>query len=287
MSDLPVSKITTESGLTFDSWITGPDDGPMVILLHGFPQSRHTWRRQLPALATAGFRCIAPDQRGYSRGARPDPAVLSNYHYDKLVSDVVEIAEAAGNQGKFHLVGHDWGGQVAWGVAARHPGRLASLTILSRPHPEAFVRALKAPDGDQKHRSRHHRAFLDPKTAGLLLEDGARRLRRNLRATGVPDDAAELYLSVLGNADALEAALAWYRAQADLRVELGAITVPTLYIWGDADASVGPMAAQGTADFISAPYRFEALAGIGHFSTDEAPDDINRLLLNHLKQNEI
>ncbi len=280
----PIIPIKTISGLTFDAWIAGPDNGPLVILLHGFPQSRHTWRHQLPALAAAGYRAIAPDQRGYSPGARPDPADLSNYHYDRLVEDVLEIASAVGHESdQFHLVGHDWGGQVAWGVAARHPERLASLTILSRPHPEAFVRALRAPDGDQKHRSRHHRAFLDPKTAGLLLEENARRLRRNLKSTGVPDDAADLYLSVLGNADALEAALAWYRAQTDLKVELGAINVPTMYIWGDADASVGRMAAEGTADFVSTPYRFETLPGVGHFSTDEAPELVTRLLLEHLK----
>lgn len=278
-----ITRITTRTGLIFDAWVAGPADGALVLMLHGYPQSRHTWRDQLPALAAAGYRVVAPDQRGYSPGARPDPADLANYHYDLLVSDAIDIAAACGHaQGRFHLVGHDWGGQVSWGVADRYPDRLASLSILSRPHPSAFVRALQDPDGDQKHRSRHHRAFLDPATASLLLADEARRLRRVLIEAGVPPPAVEMYVSVLGKPAALEAALAWYRAQKDLRVATGVITVPTMYVWGDADASVSPTAARGTAEFVSGPYRFVTLPGAGHFSTDQQPLRINELLLEHL-----
>jgi pimeloyl-ACP methyl ester carboxylesterase len=275
--------IGTAPGLFFTAEIAGPADGAMVLLLHGFPQSRHSWRAQLPALAAAGYRAVAPDQRGYSPGARPDPADLANYRYDHLIADALAIADAAGAGGRrFHLVGHDWGGQVAWGVAARHPERLASLSILSRPHPAAFAAALQAPDGDQKHRSRHHRAFLDPATADRLLQDDASSLRAALREAGVPDHSIDQYLSVLGTRPALEAALAWYRAQEGLRVALGRIAVPTLYIWGDADSTVGRAAAEGTAAFIDAPYRFEVLPGIGHFATDQVPDAVNALLLAHL-----
>src|SRR5262249_14319729 len=164
------SGITTRSGLTFTADGAGPTGGALVLLLHGFPESRHSWHAALPALAAAGYRAVAPDPRGYSPGARPDPAQLANYGLPHLVNDGVEIADAAGGDGKrFHLVGHDWGGQVAWGVADRHPERLASLTILSRPHPQSFRRALGKEDSDQKHRSRHHRAFLDPETGKLLL----------------------------------------------------------------------------------------------------------------------
>ena len=277
-------KIVTAPGLTFDAGVEGRPDGELVLLLHGFPQSRHTWRHQLPALAAAGYRAVAPDQRGYSPGARPDPADLSNYHYDRLIADVIDLAAACGHgNGRFHLVGHDWGGQVSWGVADRHPDRLASLTILSRPHPSSFVRALEAPDGDQKHRSRHHRAFLSGDTTRLLLEEDARRLRRNLAEAGVPADAADDYVSVLGTPEAMEAALAWYRAQAGLRASLGRITVPTLYLWGDADATVGRMAAEGTAEFVTAPFQLHVLAGIGHFITDQLVEPVNTTLLAHLR----
>src|SRR5262245_52728503 len=109
------TSITTRSGLAFTADVAGPADGPLVLLLHGFPESRHSWRAALPALAAAGYRAVAPDQRGYSAGARPDPAELSNYAFDRLVDDAIEIVAAAGRDGRrFHLVGHDWGGQVSW-----------------------------------------------------------------------------------------------------------------------------------------------------------------------------
>lgn len=275
--------LKTRSGLTFTADVAGPFGGPLVLLLHGFPESRHSWRAALPALAGAGYRAVAPDQRGYSPGARPDPADLSNYAFEKLVDDAIDIAAAAGYEGKrFHLVGHDWGGQVSWGVADKYPGRLSSLTILSRPHPKSFRRALMAEDGDQKHRSRHHRAFLEPETGGMLLADNAKRLRDGLFGQGVPSAALEEHLSVLGNPAALEAALAWYRANKGLAAEIGTIRVPTLYIWGDADATVGPDAARGTSEFVSAAFSMEVLPGIGHFVMDQAPAKATELLLGHL-----
>jgi len=183
---------------------------------------------------------------------------------------------------RFHLVGHDWGGSIAWGVADRDPQRVASLTVLSRPHPNAFNRALAMPDGDQAYRSRHHRAFLEPDAGPLLLADGARRLRERLARSGVPAAAIEEHLSVLGNEPAMEAALAWYRARGAIRAPLGVISVAVLYVWGDADDTVGRAAAEGTRAFVSGPYRFEILPGIGHFAADQAPDRVNALLLAHL-----
>jgi pimeloyl-ACP methyl ester carboxylesterase len=280
--------ITTRSGLTFTADVSGPANGALVLLLHGFPESRHSWRAALPALAAAGYRAVTPDQRGYSAGARPDPADLSNYTFDKLVNDAVEIADAASGQGKrFHLVGHDWGGQVSWGVADKHPDRLASLTILSRPHPKSFRRALMKEDGDQKHRSRHHRAFLDPETGKLLLADNARRLRDGLFGQGVPSAALEEHLSVLGNASAMEAALAWYRANQGLAADIGIIKVPTLYIWGDNDATVGADAAHGTAEFVGAAFGMEVLPGVGHFVMDQAPAKATDLMLAHIGKHPI
>ena len=280
--------INSRSGLAFTADVAGPSDGPLVLLLHGFPESRHSWRGALPALAGAGYRAVAPDQRGYSPGARPDPADLSNYLFEKLVDDAVEIAAAAGHDGKrFHLVGHDWGGQVSWGVADRYPERLASLTILSRPHPKSFRRALLKEDGDQKHRSRHHRAFLEPETGELLLADDAKRLRDGLFGQGVPAAALEEHLSVLGNPAALEAALAWYRSNKGLSADIGTIRVPTLYIWGDADATVGPDAAHGTGEFVGAAYAMEVLPGVGHFVMDQAPARATELLLGHLSEHPV
>lgn len=283
-----VTRFETRSGLTFTADVEGPASGPLVLMLHGFPESRHSWRAALPALAAAGYRAVAPDQRGYSPGARPDPADLANYTFDRLVNDAIEIAASAGYDGKrFHLVGHDWGGQVSWGVASAHPDRLASLTVLSRPHPMSFRRALEKEDGDQKNRSRHHRAFLDPGTGRLLLADNARRLREGLFGQGVPSATLDEHLSVLGNPEALEAALAWYRANKGLAVDIGAIKVPTLYIWGDADATVGPDAAYGTAEFVVPSFAMEVLPGVGHFVMDQSPAKATDLMLAHLKKHPV
>ena len=275
------------SGLTFTTDVAGPIGGPLVLLLHGFPESRHSWRAALPALAGAGYRAVAPDQRGYSPGARPDPADLSNYVFDKLVDDAIEIAAAAGYDGKrFHLVGHDWGGQVSWGVADKHPGRLSSLTILSRPHPTAFAEALALPDGEQKRRSGHHTAFLDPGAGPRLLSNDCEWLRTRLGKSGVPADKIEAHLSVLGNPAAMEAALAWYRARGE-RQPIKPTEVPTLYLWGDADDTVGRAAAEGTGRFIAAPYRFEILPGVGHYAADQVPERVNELLLVHLARHPV
>ena len=276
--------LPTPAGV-FTADAAGPADGPLVLLLHGYPQTRHTWRHQVPTLGAAGYRALAPDQRGYSPGVRPEPAEsLDAYGIDRLVQDVLDLADAAGAPGRpFHLVGHDWGGHVAWVTAHRHPARIRSLVVLSRPHPGAFRRAFKENADDQRHRSRHHKLFLDPATGPRLLEDGARRLRARLTEQGVPAAAVAEYLSVLGEPEALEAALAWYRAAGALTAaEVGPVTVPTLYVWGDADATVGPSAARLTADFVTGPFRLEVLPGVGHFVTDQDPEAVTRGLLSHL-----
>jgi pimeloyl-ACP methyl ester carboxylesterase len=276
-------QITTAPGLTFDVLVDGPGEGAPVLLLHGFAESFHTWDAQIAALARAGYRAIAPSQRGYSPGARPDPAEAMNYHFDRLVEDAMAIADKCGAP-RFHLVGHDWGGSIAWGIADKYPERLASLTILSRPHPNAFNRALALPDGEQKHRSRHHREFLEPGAAAVVLANNAEWLRVRWKAAGVPRAAQEKHLAVLGNPAAMEAALAWYRARGAIRSPLGIIRVPTLYIWGDADDTVGRPAAEGTREFVSGPYQFAVLPGGGHFAADQMPDQVNAPLLAHLKR---
>jgi len=279
-----LEQITIAPGLTFDALTAGEPGAPLVLLLHGFAESMHCWRAQLGALGDMGYRAIAPSQRGYSPGARPDPNDTANYHIDRLMDDAMAITAAAGyGDARFHLVGHDWGGSIGWALADRHHGRVASLTILSRPHPNAFNRALHMVDGDQAQRSRHHKAFLEPDAADIVLADDAKWLRERLAANGVPAAAIEAHLAVLGNKDAMEAALAWYRARGAIRGPLGPIRVPTLFIWGDADDTVGRVAAEGTVDFIAAPYRFEVLPGVGHFAADQAPDRVCELLLEHLK----
>jgi len=280
---MTIAQISISPALTFDALVAGEDGAPLVLLLHGFAESMNCWRAQVTALADMGYRAVAPSQRGYSPGARPDPRDASYYHIDRLMDDAMAIVAASGyGDRRFHLAGHDWGGSIAWALADRAPERIASLTILSRPHPNAFNRALEM-DGDQSHRSRHHKAFLEPDAADVVLADDAKWLRERLAANGVPASAIADHLAVLGNKPAMQAALAWYRARGAIRGPLGPIRVPTLYIWGDADDTVGRVAAEGTRDFIAAPYRFEVLPSVGHFAADQAPDRVSELMLEHVR----
>jgi pimeloyl-ACP methyl ester carboxylesterase len=278
-----LEQITIKPGLSFDALTSGVSGAPLVLLLHGFAESMNCWRAQAAALTAKGFRAIAPSQRGYSPGARPDVNESANYHIDHLMHDAMAMVDVCGyGDQRFHLVGHDWGGSIAWALADRHPQRIASLAVLSRPHPNAFNRALQMPDGEQAQRSRHHKAFLEPDAADVVLADNAKWLRDRLAANGVPAAAIEQHLAVLGNKPAMEAALAWYRARGAIRSPIGPIRTPTLYIWGDADDTVGRAAAEGTEDFVAAPYRFEVLPGAGHFAADQMPDRVTELLLQHI-----
>jgi pimeloyl-ACP methyl ester carboxylesterase len=131
------TKTISLGDLSFTVDIAGNTNELSVLLLHGFPETRHVWRHQLDVLAGAGYRAIAPDQRGYSTGARPEAGEA--YATDLIVADALALMDALGSP-RFHLVGHDWGGQIAWLIAAGHADRVQSLSILSRPHPAAFAR---------------------------------------------------------------------------------------------------------------------------------------------------
>jgi pimeloyl-ACP methyl ester carboxylesterase len=255
----------------------GPVSGSPVLLLHGFPQTRHMWRHQLRALAAAGFRGVAPDQRGYSGGARP--TTVQSYTSELLTADALALMDFCEAR-RFHLVGHDWGGQLAWLIAAGHPDRVATLTTLSRPHPGAFARAM-AEDPGQAKRSQHHAAFRQPDAISRLREDNFKTLRAVLEREGVGSANLDAHFQTLSEPGALEAAISWYRAN-NIASEIPAVSVPTLYIWGTADASVGRRAAELTEQFVSGPYRFVEVEGGGHFIVDQFPDRIGELIVEHL-----
>jgi pimeloyl-ACP methyl ester carboxylesterase len=281
-------RVRTGPELVFDVSVCGPAAGPLVLMLHGFGVSRFYWNAQLLALAGAGYCAVAPNQRGYSVDARPDPADHAQYQVDRLIGDAFDIIEALGCAGqRFHLVGHDWGASLAWQIADAHPERLASLTSLSRPHPLAFSQALALPDGEQARRSGHHTRFLKPDAGAEILADDANWLRTRLTANGVPPEAIAAHLSVLGNPPAMEAALAWYRARGVRHAPVGPTKVPTLYLWGDCDDTVGRAAAEGTGAFIAAPYQFEVMHGGGHYVADQMPERVNALLLDHLARHPV
>jgi pimeloyl-ACP methyl ester carboxylesterase len=274
------------NAMSFSAVAVGPADGRPVVFLHGFPQTSFSWHHQLDAVGDEGYRALAFDQRGYSHGARP-PAV-DDYGIDGLVSDVLAVADSQGMD-TFDLVGHDWGAVVAWVVAERHPARVRTLTAVSVPHPAAFAAALLGGDADQAERSSYIDVFRQEGVAeqALLGEDGSGDgLRTMFAASGLPADTEEVdvFVAAMLEPGALTAALNWYRAMsAEAFADVGRISVPTLYVWSTEDVALGRQAAEATAAFVAGPYRFEVLEGVSHWIPEAAPQELNRLLLEHLR----
>lgn len=264
----------------FDARAAGPSDGPLVLLLHGFPQTSLQYSRQLTALGAAGYRAVAPDQRGYSPRARPSE--VSKYAILSLTQDALRIADALGRE-TFHLVGHDWGGGVAWGLARFFPQRVRSLVMLSTPHPDAMNKELSDPASCQTKASSYFDAFVGNDALSYLRGMGT---GSQLGFQCLTPDEQNEYLAFLGDDAALTAALNWYRANVKDRKfdtpPLGQIAVPTLYLWGADDTAFCKEAAENTAGFVSSSYRFEALPGVGHWITDCASDLVNERLLAHI-----
>ncbi len=265
--------------LTFDAVVAGPEDGELVFMLHGFPQSAFEYRHQIPVLADMGFRVVAPNQRGYSPGARPED--VASYAIPHLVADVVGMADALGRE-RFHVVGHDWGAAVAWFTGLAHPDRVISLVPISVPHPFAFTEALGSATGDQVERSGYFQLFASDSAVALFLANDAAALRGIYQGAGLTPEEVQAYVDLLGEPGALQAALNWYRA-----MNLGAgasmtpIRMPTMYVWSTEDVALGREGAELTAKYVEGPYRFEILEGVSHWIPEEAPERLNALLREH------
>lgn len=268
----------TLNGLQFTLMSAGPKDGEPVILLHGFPQFADVWAQLLATLGSIGFRAVAFDQRGYSVGARP--IETESYSVGELTSDVLALANVF-EWPRFHLVGHDWGGFLAWQLAAHNSDRVRSLSILSTAHIDAFLNAV-ASDPDQKARSQYIQLFKMPgqvAEAMFLKEDGARL--RGVFQGKVPEVQVSTNVQRLLEPGALTATLNWYRAL-DLNARIGLVSVPTLYIWGDQDMALGRAAAEATGKYVNGPYHFEVLPGYSHWLQDEAPEEVRNFIVRHL-----
>lgn len=270
-------------GLIFDVRDLGK--GPPVVLLHGWPGGASTWDETAEDLRRRGLRTLVPDQRGYSPRARP--AGSKPYVLSELVADLVALLDAA-ELPSAHLVGHDWGGAVAWATASTVPERLASLTVLSTPHPRAMARALWS--SDQGLRSAYIAGFQLPVVPErLLLAGGGGVLRRVLERSGLSTEKASQYTERQRSPGALTASLAWYRA---LRFGGGSggsdlVAVPTLYVWSSGDAALGRRAAELTGDHVSGPYRFKVLDGVSHWIPEERPALVAELVADHVAANPV
>jgi pimeloyl-ACP methyl ester carboxylesterase len=252
-------------GLTFDVYEGGPEDGQPVLLLHGFPQDHREYDPILPRLHEAGLRTYALDQRGYSPGARPE--AVEAYRLAEPTADVVAVLEALGLESA-HLVGHDWGAQVAWLVAGHHPEKVRTLTAVSVPHPRALGLAFRVRP-TQRARFVYQAFFRSPVAEPLLLAGDGAVLKAMMRPIG---ERAALYADAMREPGRLTGGLNWYRAlTAQALAGMGVITVPTTYVWSDRDPVFRITAALRTADWVSADYQLVAMRGIGHWVPEEAP----------------
>jgi pimeloyl-ACP methyl ester carboxylesterase len=275
------------SGMTFQGRLAGMDNTPgePVILLHGFPETSAMWTDPMAKLADEGYRCFAPDQRGYSPGARPEQ--VESYTYDQLASDVIALADAVGFK-RFHLVGHDWGSIVGWEVIRKHPDRVHSWTAMSVPHVDAFTGAI-ADDPDQQQRSQYIGLFLQKGVAeDMLAGNDFAGLR--VAWASIPANLVAEYLKVFSVPGALTAGLNWYRGNArlldkrDRRDRFGPFSHPTLVIWGNTDIAVGRAGVERTAPYMRGPYRLVELDA-GHWLIQEDPERVYREILDHLRAN--
>jgi pimeloyl-ACP methyl ester carboxylesterase len=273
--------LSTDVGdLTFDVRVDGPEDGRPVLLLHGFPQTSACWSAVTPLLTEAGLRTYAPDQLGYSPGARPDEVdAYAVQNLAQVTADLMTALEIP----VADVVGHDWGANVAWAVAGWHPDRVRSLTAVSVPHPAAYTAAFRV-DPEQKERSAYIRLFWQQgKAEEVLLADDARRLRRmyDVENSGISPETVDEYVAVLSAPGALTAALNWYRAMSsDSRVDK--VGVPTTYVWSDADVAIGRTAADACEQFVTGDYRFVALPGITHWIPEQAPEQLAAAILDRV-----
>ncbi len=285
MNDEPKSRSVVTNGVSLHVAQAGPEDGPPVILLHGFPEYWAGWRHQIGPLADAGFRVLAPDQRGYNRSDKPEG--IAAYALDVLAADVVGLIDANG-WSQAALVGHDWGGLVAWWVALTAPDRVERLAILNAPHPVAFRRYVRTHPA-QLLRSWYVGVFQLP----WLPEFAFRRrnwrgLTRALVTTSRPgtfseDDLAR-YRQAWSEPGAIRAMIHWYRAALRDRPEPPGsprIRVPTRLLWGPGDRFLSRGLAEASLAFCDEG-RLEWVEGATHWLQHEEPERVNRLLLDFL-----
>ena len=276
------------NGLAFaiDEAGAGPD---VALFLHGFPESRLSWRHQLPALADLGWRVVAPDLRGYGESARPP--TREAYRIEHLMADTAGLFDALGARRRL-LVGHDWGGVIAWSYAMRRTTPLDGLVVMNAPHPEVFRRVLRR-SWAQRARSWYVLFFQLPwLPEAMLTANGALAVERAFTSMAVNKDAfppeiLEHYRRNAAAEGAMTAMLNYYRAnvaalagpaQPGMRIE-----APTLVIWGERDAALGLELTEGLAPYV-ADLELHRLPNASHWVQQDAPEEVNALMASWLQR---
>jgi pimeloyl-ACP methyl ester carboxylesterase len=261
-------------GMRFDVSDTGPADGRPVVLLHGFPADRTAWDAVAPGLAADGCRVLAPDQRGYSPGARP--LRRRDYRMSRLVGDVLALADQAGAD-RFDVVGHDWGALVAHHLAAHHPRRIRTVTAVSGPHPGAWRQSLLR--SSQAARSAYMVLFQIPVLPERILRS---RLHRMLIRDGLDAGHARRYAARAARPRGLTGPLNWYRAIPLERWRSRAVPTPTLLVHGGRDRFITRTAAELSRRWVTGPCRLEILDGVSHWVPEQAAEELTSLIRSHL-----
>ena len=267
------------NSMTFRARVAGMgNDGPGIILLHGFPETSAMWSPLPKAAALAGFRVVAFDQRGYSPGARPEG--VDAYAISELASDVIAIANSVGFE-RFHLVGHDWGCVVGWAVAIGQPERVTSWSALSIPHPGTLIAALR------RELPSYIRLLTAPFVPETLLSFNSLAALRKGSYPGSTARQREEYLAVFSEPGALTGALNWYRAiTASLEgaeAVAGPVQVPTLFLWGTGEGWVTDAALEQQRKLVNAAYA-ELELDAGHFLMQEKPAEAVAAVMEHIRR---
>jgi len=264
----------------------GPDDGPLVLLLHGFPEFWYGWRNQIGAFADAGYAVWIPDQRGYNLSEKPSK--VADYRMDALVGDVIGLIDAADRE-QVDLIGHDWGAAVAWWTAARHPARVRKLGILNVPHPAALRKALRE-TWAQRIKSWYIAFFQTPLIPELLLSLAGPGVI--LRSSGKPDTFSrrdlQRYEQAWARKGALKGMLAWYRAafrNLGNTLTTGKINIPTLILWGDRDVALDKRAADDSLKWCRRG-RIVHFPEASHWIQHDEPEAVSRELLSFVRTND-
>ncbi|MBE9013507.1 alpha/beta hydrolase [Pseudanabaenaceae cyanobacterium LEGE 13415] len=288
MSDSPWQHQFIEANQVRLHYVT-QGEGDLVLLLHGFPEFWYSWRFQIPALARH-FKVVVPDLRGYNDSEKPE----SGYDLDTLSADIRSLIDRLGYS-RAHIVGHDWGGAIAWRFAQKFPNSLDRLALLSAPHPQRFAKDLLS-NLDQLRRSWYVLAFQVPTLPEWLIQSNVKAFVQNMlqeqavRKGVFTQDLVQKYQLALQKPGAIASAMNYYRQLflsghliKDWMRSPDPISAPTLVLWGDEDSILSPKLMDGIEHWITAPFKFKLIPHCGHWIQQEAPQTVNRELIEFLR----
>lgn len=270
------------NNFTFDCFVSGNESDELVILLHGFPESSYMWVKLMEDISEKGFYCVAPDQRGYSEGA--SPINKKEYALELLGQDIIAISKALDRE-KFHLIGHDWGAAVGWGVVANNPDNIISWSGMSVPHVQGYSKAVLG-DNKQRLKSLYTLFFQLPFLPEFFMRLNNFKMLRVLWKKSSKEEVA-YNLSIYKRKTALSTALNYYRGNLKMVTKAARggvipnVTVPTLFIWGQYDPFIGEAAVEMGHKYATGYYNYVKIKG-GHWLIQTRYNEVKAPVIDHL-----